>query len=77
MTRDTILMVGGPFDGAQVPNPGGYFKEGDYEAVDACDIDHPQEGWTVEYVYQVRGGRLVYDPDATARRRAVTVAEQN
>lgn len=64
----TMEMVGGPFDGLQVPNTGGYFVEGDLEAVNSKDLATPGSGWSAESVYVVRSGRLVYDEEQTRVR---------
>lgn len=65
-----IAMVGGPLDGQVVSN-NGYFEEGDIEAVDTLRYREINPRWSAESVYRVQGGELVYDPEATKRRRLI------
>lgn len=72
-----IAFVGGPLDGTSVPNVPGYFREGDFEAVDTLSLMTTNAEWSAESVYQMRGGKLVYDAAATRRRAAVVARERN
>lgn len=64
-----FTMVGGPYGGRLVPDPSGYFKEGDTEAIDSRSAMKPDMPWSEDSVYRVKGDQLVYDLAATLKYR--------
>lgn len=70
---NTIRLIGGPFDGIEVPNDG-YFQEGDVEAVNTLEYCKPGSQWSAESVYRVKNGKLIYDSEATKKLASITLA---
>lgn len=66
----TIMMIGGPLDGLQVPNDG-YFLEGKIVAIDTLECQNKDAKYSAESVYRVTNGKLVYDAKATKQRRLI------
>lgn len=63
-----LKMIGGPFDGMEIPDNEGYFLEGQLEAVEVRDLS-VSEKWGKASVYECRGDRLVYNTEATSELR--------
>lgn len=71
----TYTMQGGPHDGQTANFPAGQFSDDDIVALNQKSLVEPENGWSPESVYLIKGNALIYSPEATRERAALVATD--